>query len=119
MPLKDYIDSLKNEFPNRADFLDHCWEVWQYFNGYFLLQKACALQEPDACIGEEKGFMLTWRKDDHYMECEILENNNIELFYKQGNIIESEDGSLEQTFTEGMLKRMGIFVLGRAIAPCQ
>jgi hypothetical protein len=110
MPLKDYIDSLKTEFPDRADFLDHYWEVWQYCNGYFLLQ------EPDACIGDEKGFMLTWRKDDHYMECEIFENRSIELFYKQGNIIEFEDGSLDQGFTEEMLKRMGTFVLGRAIA---
>jgi hypothetical protein len=60
--------------------------------------------------------MLTWQKDDHYMECEIFENNNIELFYKQGDIIESEDGSLDQAFTEGMLRRMETFVLGRAIA---
>jgi hypothetical protein len=82
-------------------------------NGYALFLFS---QEPDACIGEDNGFMLTWRKDDHYMECEILEDKSIELFYKQGNIIESEDGSLEQTFTEGMLKRMGTFVLGRAIA---
>jgi hypothetical protein len=89
-PLKDYLDSLKAEFPDRAEFLDYCWDVWDYLSGYFLLNKEKVLEVPDACIGDDYGFMYTWHKDNLYLECEVFEDKSICFFYKYKNYLDSK-----------------------------
>lgn len=74
--LSNYLNSLKSEFPDKAEFFDFCWEVWAYFSSYFL-----------------------WEYD------QIL----IELFYKNGEIFEGEDGNLKNGFSESILSRMELF----------
>lgn len=108
--LKNYIDSLR---PENSTFLDYCWEVWQHFNGYFLLQKAQVLEVPDACIGDGKGFMFTWEKDEHYLECEIFEDQSIEFFYKNkasNELAYSDASTLEDGFPDTLLHKMSFFV---------
>ena len=84
-PLNRYFENLKMGFPERAEFLEHCWTVWQHLSGYFLLSEGLVLKIPDACIGDTEGFMYTWRlegRENLYLECEILQDKSVEFFYR-------------------------------------
>jgi hypothetical protein len=108
-PLKDYLDSLKAEFPDRAKFLDYCWDVWDYISGYFLLNKEKVLEVPDACIGDASGFMYTWRSDNFYFECEIFEDGTIKFFYKYSNYVDSEEWNLGEDLPDTIVNELTRF----------
>jgi hypothetical protein len=106
MNLRPYIDSLKAEFPGREEFLDYCWDAWEYLSGRLSPK---TLEVPDACIGNASGFMYTWRKDNFYLECEIFEDRTIEFFYKQKTEIDYEEWALGKDLPSIMVKRLMYF----------
>jgi hypothetical protein len=110
--LRDYLDSLKVEFPDRAEFLDYCWDVWDYISGYFLLNKEKVLEVPDACIGDASGFMYTWRKDNFYLECELFENGAIEFFYKHKNFLNTETWRVSEDLPNTIVIELARFCVG-------
>jgi hypothetical protein len=111
--LKDYLDSFT---PSAGeDFMSYCWHIWTYCAGYFLVEKAQVLEVPDACIGEDnKSFMFTWERGEHYLECEIFIDRGIEFFYKNNKTNEMicEGGSLMGGFPNTILEKMSLFAQG-------
>lgn len=114
--LRIYIDSLRpyanytgiNGFT--VSVLDTAWQTWEKLKQYFL-SKGLSLEVPDACPGESDNFMYTWSKGEHYLECEIFGNKEIEFFYQNRNTSEvwGEDTTLEQEFSAAVLEKAAIF----------
>jgi len=79
-------------------YAEHDWDR--------LLEQFPTLQEPDACLGDRYNVMLTWRKDEHYLEYEIIEDHSkpVEFFYRNTNTNEVAGWDIEQCLNEQLPK---------------
>ena len=69
-------DMKQPEFSEKA--IDLSWSVWEKLKK-LLSQKGLSLEVPNASPGLSNNFMYVWKKNDHYLECEIFENGEIEV----------------------------------------
>lgn len=114
--LRLYLDSLYNEAKStgEAEFssytLDLSWQVWIKLRNYFLSNNLC-LEVPDACPGSKDNFMFTWSNSEHYLECEIFGNQEVELFYRNRNNEEvwGEDTKTTLEFSPSILDKVKLF----------
>lgn len=114
--LRIYIDSLRPQVNSTGidgftiSVLDTAWQMWEKLKEYFSFN-GLSLEVPDACPGESDNFMYTWSKGEHYLECEIFGNKEIEFFYQNRNTREvwGEDTSLEQEFSAAVLEKAALF----------
>ncbi len=114
--LQAYLDSLRSEAleNNEVDFtlavLAHSWQAWKLLSDYFSNKDLC-LEVPDACPDQKNNFMFTWSKSEHYLECEIFGNGEIEFFYRnrKSGKVWGEDTTLEQGFSASILEKASIF----------
>jgi hypothetical protein len=116
--LNAYLTRLKDEATSTdcdANFtvkvLCNAQKVWNDLNNHF----QAGYQElivPDACIGNTDNFMYTWIKDEHYLECEIFGNGEIEFFYRQEitGQVWGEDTTLDNLLLATILEKVAIFV---------
>jgi hypothetical protein len=91
--------------------------VWDRLQQVFLNGDHRCLQIPSVCPGNVSNLMYTWNKDDHYLECEIFEEGEIEFFYRNRNTgetwgedVTSDALTPDQTFSEQILQKTGLFV---------
>ncbi|MEH2458590.1 hypothetical protein [Nostoc sp.] len=114
--LKAYLDKLRPQANSTGidgftiSVLDTAWLTWEKLKEYFL-SKGLPLEVPDACPGKSNNFMYAWSKGEHYLECEILGNKELEFFYQNRNTSEvwGEDTSLEQEFSAAVLEKVALF----------
>ncbi|QKQ75563.1 hypothetical protein [Nostoc sp. TCL240-02] len=114
--LRTYLDSLRLRANSTGidgftiSVLDTAWQTWEKLKEYFS-SKGLSLEVPDACPGESDNFMYTWSKGEHYLECEIFGNKEIEFFYQNRNTSEvwGEDTTLEQEFSAAVLEKAALF----------
>lgn len=117
--LRAYIDSLKSEMKNMKESelsekaIDLAWSVWKKLKK-ILSQKGFSLEVPNACPGLNANFMYVWEKNEHYLECEIFENGEIEFFYVKNTDgkheqIWGEDTTFEQGFSDVILDKVSLF----------
>jgi len=117
--LRSYMDSLKSkmkdmkqpEFSEKA--IDLSWSVWEKLKK-LLSQKGLSLEVPNASPGLSNNFMYVWKKNDHYLECEIFENGEIEFFYinnmdRKDEELWTEDTTFEQNFSDDILDKVSLF----------
>jgi hypothetical protein len=90
--------------------------VWDRLQQAVLSGDRC-LQIPSICPGHASNLMYTWNRDEHYLECEIFEQGEIEFFYRNRNTGETwgEDMTsallpLDQPFSEEILQKTDLFV---------
>jgi hypothetical protein len=115
--LQEYLDSLKEEIRvvGETEFsekvLNLSWLVWEALKSSFD-SRGQRLNVPDACPGLKDNFMYTWSKSEHYLECEIFGNGEIEFFYRHRNTGEvwGEDTTLEQGFSTDILDKAALFM---------
>ncbi len=115
--LQNYLESLRSEARsnNETEFtikaLNIAWQVWNDLKDHFQ-QKGLCLEVPDACPGSQDNFMYTWSKAEHYFECEIFGNGEVEFFYRNRSTGEvwGEDTTLEQGFSTAIFEKTAIFV---------
>jgi hypothetical protein len=114
--LKAYLDSLYDEAraAKESEFsegvLDIAWLVWMRLRNHFMENKLC-LEVPDACPGQKDNFMYTWSKEEHYLECEIFGNGEIEFFYRNRKTGQNwgEDTTLDQVFSLAVFEKAELF----------
>lgn len=114
--LQLYLDELRAEAraTGESEFtelvIDIACLVWERLRSYFLSNGLC-LEVPDACAGQRDNFMYTWSKGEHYFECEIFGNKEVEFFYRNRNSSEvwGEDTALEQEFSTAILEKARLF----------
>ncbi|MBD1929794.1 hypothetical protein H6F74_26690 [Trichocoleus sp. FACHB-90] len=114
--LQHYLDSLRLEAraTEEAEFtvsvINTAWQVWEKLRKHFLKQSLC-LEVPDACPGKSDNFMYTWSRGEHYFECEIFGNSEVEFFYRNRNSSElwGEDTTLEKEFSTDIFAKASIF----------
>jgi len=114
--LKAYLDTLRPQANSTGiegftiSVLDTAWQTWEKLKEYFLL-KGLSLEIPDACPGQSDNLMYAWSKGEHYLECEIFGNKELEFFYQNRNTSEvwGEDTSLEQEFSAAVLEKVALF----------
>lgn len=114
--LQRYLDSLRLEarVSGESEFtvsvIDTAWQVWERLKKHFLDQGVC-LEVPDACPGQRDNFMYTWSRCEHYFECEIFGNGQIEFFYRNRNTgaLWGEDTTLEKGFSTDIFGKASIF----------
>jgi hypothetical protein len=114
--LRVYVDALRPHANSTGiegftiSVLDTAWQTWEKLKEYFS-SKGLSLEVPDACPGENDNFMYTWSKGEHYLECEIFGNKEIEFFYQNRNTSEvwGEDTSLEKEFSAAVFEKAALF----------
>lgn len=117
LKLRVYLDSLKNEIKEAGEakfserVINLSWSVWEALKSQFEAKGLC-LEVPDACPGSRDNFMYAWSKHEHYLECEIFGNGEIEFFYRNRNSGEvwGEDTTLEQGFSTDILDKASLFL---------
>lgn len=88
---------------------------------YELAQKNLVLEVPDCCPnnGSQEDFriMFTWDKNEHYLECEIVDNETVEFFYRNHltNEVWGEDFVMTdltqwQLHSKAVLDKLSLFV---------
>ncbi|MFN6540065.1 MAG: hypothetical protein RM021_027465 [Nostoc sp. EkiNYC01] len=114
--LKVYLDKLRPQANSTGidgftiSVLDTAWQTWEKLKEYFS-SKGLFLEVPDACPGQSDNFMYAWSKGEHYLECEIFGNKELEFFYQNRNTSEiwGEDTTLEQEFSAAVLEKVALF----------
>jgi hypothetical protein len=114
--LQEYLDLLRDEIriTGEVEFseniLDLAWLVWKKLREHFMKNKLC-LEVPDACPGQKDNFMYTWSEGEHYLECEIFGNGEIEFFYRnrKNGRNWAEDTTLKQPFSKAILEKVELF----------
>lgn len=119
--LVKYLKSLKDEaiaINDSENIILKAYSVWSNLRDTFFYKKPKQILEvPDCCpnTGSQGEFhiMFTWTKDEHYLECEIFNNGDIEFFYRN-RIMPSEgwgeDYTIGQTFSEDLIDKLSLFV---------
>ncbi|MEO1401224.1 MAG: hypothetical protein AAFV72_08185 [Cyanobacteria bacterium J06635_1] len=111
-----YLASLRTEAKSDDEarvmlsILDIAERVWGKLNNHFE-EGGRKLEIPDACAGDQDDFMYTWSKNEHYLECEIFGNGNIEFFYRNRHSSEvwGEDTTLDNGFSNAIFEKLSIF----------
>lgn len=104
--LRKYLDAVgKSE-----NIADYAWDVWQWVKCIFDDAGLC-LEVPDASLGEAETLMYTWSKGEHYLECEIFSDKQIEFFYRNRDSGElwGEDTTLEHHISPEAVERLSLF----------
>jgi hypothetical protein len=100
---RQYLDTLVTETQDAGEFeftrsvLEYAWQVWEILKGYYRIN-CMYLEIPDACPGHSDNFMLTWSREEHYLECEIFGSGAVEFFYRnrQTGQVWGEDTTVEE-----------------------
>lgn len=81
-----------------------------------LAQRGLVLEVPDCCPnnGSQEDFhvMFVWDKDEHYLECEVKNNEMVEFFYRNHltKKVWGEDTPLTQPLSEELIEKLSLFV---------
>ena len=109
--LVNYVNTLRLETGEEKislTLLDNALLVWQKLREHF--SDKC-LEIPDACPGHRSNFMYTWSTGEHYLECEIFVNGDVEFFYKNKKTREiwGEDNSIDCRFSRDIWDKLELF----------
>lgn len=80
-----------------------------------LAKRNLVLEIPDCCPNsnqEEFHIMFTWNKDEHYLECEVFNNEEVEFYYRNRVTKQDwgEDTTLTQPLCEEVIEKLSLFV---------
>ena len=114
--LRAYLNSLSAEAISTGEIefttrvLENAWLVWEELRNHFV-STGKFLEVPDACPGTNNNFMFTWSKAEHYFECEIFGNGEVEFFYRNRNNsnVWGEDTTIGQEFSADILEKALLF----------
>ena len=122
--MSEYLKSLEEE-ANRVNGDESViWLAKDFLNtlSYKISQQNQVLEVPDCCPnnGSQGDFhiMFTWDKEEHYLECEIMNSGLVEFFYRNRLTKESWGRDLDYTLTEAdisqdsneLLDKLSLFV---------
>lgn len=86
--MNEYLNSLEKEAAEINGDESVIWLAKDFLNliSYKLSQQNKTLEVPDCCPTdgkrEEFHIMFTWNKNEHYLECEIMNRGLVEFFYR-------------------------------------
>jgi hypothetical protein len=79
MNIENYFTKIETK--NNRELLDTALQVWK--NLKFTNPD---LSEPNVVLGDRDNIMLTWSNAEHYLECEIFAQKQIEFFHRDKTI---------------------------------
>jgi hypothetical protein len=109
----NYLQSLSHETENKCDksVINISIEFWKKLKDHFKSRNVC-LNVPDACLGYNHNLMFVWSNQEHYLECEIFSNQQIEFFYRNRNTnaVWGEDIEFNNhKFSDDILAKLSFF----------
>lgn len=116
--MNSYLNSLKDEAKRINGDESVIWLAEDLITLLIhkLAQGNKVLEIPDCCPSESNEgdfhIILTWDKDEHYLECEIFNNGDIEFFYRNRFTKQDwgEDTTLTQPLSEEVIEKLSLFV---------
>lgn len=113
-----YLNSLKDEAKriNSDESVVFLAQDFLTLLTHKLAQRNLVLEVPDCCPnnGGQGDFyvMFVWDKDEHYLECEVKNDETVEFFYCNHltKKVWGEDITLAQPLPEEVIEKLSLFV---------